>query len=99
GSGPALTVADRSIVASRHVLTLLEETGAKHGIPFQRKLPGGGGTDAGAIQTMGEGALVGVVAVPCRYIHAPLSLLRPSDLEASVRLVAEFTREAGALVT
>ncbi len=99
GEGPALTVADRSIVASRRVLTLLEETAGKHGIPFQRKLPGGGGTDAGAIQTTGEGVLVGVVAVPCRYIHAPLSLLRPSDLDASARLVTEFTREAGALVT
>jgi endoglucanase len=98
GSGPALTVADRSIVASRRVLTLLEETAAKESIPYQRKLPGGGGTDAGAIQTAGAGSLVGVVAVPCRYIHAPLSLLRPSDLEATAALVAAFTREAGSLV-
>lgn len=98
GAGPAVTVADRSIIASRRVLTLLEETAAKENVPCQRKLPGGGGTDAGAIQTMGEGALVGVVSVPCRYIHAPLSLLRPSDLAATAKLVTAFVRAAGSLV-
>jgi endoglucanase len=98
GAGPAVTLADRSIVASREVVTLLEEVAEKGGIPFQRKLPGGGGTDAGAIQTSGAGALVGVVSVPCRYIHAPLSLLRPSDLDAAVRLVTGFVEAAGSLV-
>jgi endoglucanase len=98
GNGPALTIADRSVFASRRVLTLLEELGAKESIPFARKLPGGGGTDAAAIQTTGDGVLVGVVSVPCRYIHAPLSLLRPSDLDAAVRLTTAFAREAGALV-
>lgn len=99
GAGPAVTIADRSIIASRRVVTLLEEVAVKQDIPYQRKLPGGGGTDAGAIQTSGEGVLVGVVSVPCRYIHAPLSLLRPSDLEAAKRLVGAFVLEAGSLVT
>jgi len=98
GRGAAITIADRSAVASRQVVALLEEIGARQGIPCERKLPGGGGTDAAAIQTSGDGALVGVVSVPCRYIHAPLSMLRPSDLEAAVRLTTSFVREAGALV-
>ncbi len=98
GAGPAVTIADRSIIASRRVVTLLEETAQKNGIPYQRKLPGGGGTDAGAIQTAGDGALVGVLSVPCRYIHAPLSLLRPSDLDAAVKLATAFVSEAGSLV-
>lgn len=98
GRGAAVTIADRSIIASRRVVTLLEELGEKDGIPYQRKLPGGGGTDAGAIQTTGEGVHVGVVSVPCRYIHAPLGLLRLSDLAAATRLVAAFVAEAGSLV-
>jgi endoglucanase len=98
GLGPALTIADRSILASREVLGLLEQVAADELIPYQRKLPGGGGTDAGAIQTAGSGALVGVLAVPCRYIHAPVSMLRPSDLDASVKLTAGFVRRAGALL-
>lgn len=97
GGGPALTIADRSAVASRAVLTLLEEVAAKNSIPCARKLPGGGGTDAAAIQPAGDGVLVGVVSVPCRYIHAPLSMLRPSDLDAAIRLTTAFAREAGSL--
>jgi len=97
GRGAALTVADRSALASRAVLTLLEEIAAKEGIAAVRKLPGGGGTDAAAIQPAGDGVLVGVVSVPCRYIHAPLGLLRPSDLASATKLTASFVREAGAL--
>lgn len=98
GKGPAITVADRSLVANPGVVRLLEELATKEGVPHQRKLPGFGGTDAGAIHTTGAGALCGVVSVPCRYIHTPLSLLRPSDLEATVRLTTAFVREAGSLV-
>jgi tetrahedral aminopeptidase len=98
GEGPAITIADRSVVASRKVTSLLESIAKKDGIPFQRKLPGGGGTNAAALQQAGEGSLVGIVSVPCRYIHAPISLLTPSDLDATIRLVTAFTREAGSLV-
>lgn len=98
GRGPTVTIADRSVVASRSVTTLLEEVAKAEQIPFQFKLPGGGGTDAAAIQPIGEGVLVGVVSVPCRYIHAPLSLLRPSDLDAAARLTAAFVRRAASLL-
>jgi endoglucanase len=98
GRGPALTIADRSVIASRRVLTLLEDLAQRESIPFERKLPGGGGTDAAAIQPAGEGVLVGVVSVPCRYIHAPLSMLRPTDLSAAVRLTTAFARDAASLV-
>jgi putative aminopeptidase FrvX len=97
GQGPTVTIADRSAIASRRVVALLEEVAAKGRIPYQRKLPGGGGTDAAAIQSTGDGVLVGVVSVPCRYIHAPLSMLRPSDLDAAIRLTTAFAREAGTL--
>jgi endoglucanase len=98
GKGPAITVADRSLVAARGVVTLLEDLARKQDIPFQRKLPGFGGTDAGAIHTTAEGSLCGVVSVPCRYIHTPLSLLRPRDLDDAIRLTTAFVRDAGSLV-
>ena len=99
GAGPTVTIADRSVVASRPVIALLEDVAARDSIPYQRKLPGGGGTDAAAIQPTGDGVLVGVISVPCRYIHAPLSMLRPSDLEAAIKLTTAFAREASALST
>jgi endoglucanase len=98
GNGPALTIADRSLLPSREVLSLLEELAVMNAIPYQRKLPGGGGTDAAAIQTHGTGVLCGVVSVPCRYIHTPLSLLNPSDLDNAVRLTTAFAGAAQSLV-
>lgn len=99
GKGPAITIMDRSVITSRDVTALLESVAAREAIPYQRKLPGGGGTDVGAFQSHGSGVLCGVVSVPCRYIHTPLSLLRPSDLEATVKLTTGFVREAGSLVS
>lgn len=98
GEGPAITVADNSLVADRRVVALLRGIARRGGIRHQVKVPGFGATDAGAIQTAGEGALCGVVSVPCRYIHTPLSMLRPSDLEATVSLVTRFVHEAGTLL-
>lgn len=98
GRGPAITIADSGIIASRQVTDRIQDIGKANAIPYQMKLPGGGGTNAAAYQPAGQGALVGVIAVPVRYIHAPLSLLRPSDLDASVRLTAAFAREASSLL-
>jgi putative aminopeptidase FrvX len=42
--------------------------------------------------------LAGAVSVPCRYIHAPLSLLRLSDVEDTIRLVSAFVQDAARLV-
>ncbi len=98
GRGPAITVADRSIIVSPRLLRALEEAAEARGIPYQYKLPVYGATDAGAIHTERGGALAGVVAVPCRYIHSPVSTLLVSDLEATVELTVEFLRRVPALL-
>ncbi len=67
-------------------------------IPYQYKLPSFGGTDAGAIHLSKGGVLSGVISVPCRYIHSPLSLLRLDDFENMVRLVTEFAKEGQRLL-
>jgi putative aminopeptidase FrvX len=36
------------------------------------------------------------VAVPCRYIHGPASILHVDDLRNSVRLVTEFVKAVSA---
>jgi endoglucanase len=98
GRGPAVTIADSSVVTSRHVNALLENVARANAIPYELKLPGGGGTDAAAYQPVGDGTLVGVVSVPCRYIHAPLSLLRTFDLDAAIRLTTGFAVSAAELI-
>ncbi|HLW48456.1 MAG TPA: M20/M25/M40 family metallo-hydrolase [bacterium] len=93
GRGPAITIADRSMVVRPQLVQALERVAETQGIPYQHKRPAYGGTDAGAIHTSGRGVLAGSVSVPCRYIHSPLSLLRVSDFEATVRLATAFVRE------
>lgn len=95
GQGPAITLADRSITVNPRLARFLEKVAEQKGIRYQYKLPAYGSTDAGAIHTERGGIVAGVVSVPCRYIHSPVSTLWLSDLEATVQLVTEFLRQAG----
>ena len=89
GEGPAITVADRSFIADTRLVRLLSDTAEEIGVPYQVKQPGIGGTDAGAIQPAREGVPCVTVAVPCRYIHSPASILSLTDFENTIRLVQE----------
>lgn len=90
GRGPAITVADNSIIVSRKLIQALESIAEEAAIPYQYKLPTYGGTDAGAIHLTKAGILAGVVSVPCRFIHSPTSTLRLNDFENTVRLMTGF---------
>jgi putative aminopeptidase FrvX len=90
GRGPAISVADRSIIVSPKVARALERVAETEAIPYQYKLPTYGGTDAGSIHLSRGGVLTGVVSVPCRFIHSPISTLRLNDYENTIRLVTAF---------
>ena len=98
GQGPAITLADRSITVNPKLVRFLEAVAEEEGIPYQYKLPAYGSTDAGPIHLERGGTLAGVVSVPCRYIHSPVSTLLLSDLEATIKLVVGFLRRAGELL-
>jgi endoglucanase len=87
GGGPAIYIADRRTVSDPRLVRLLAETGVQHGIPFQFRQPGGGGTDAGAIHTARRGIPSVSVSVPCRGLHTPASTARMDDWQALVALV------------
>lgn len=86
GKGPAITVADQSIVVNRRLVKALETVAEKLKISYQYKLPSFGGTDAGVIHTTKGGVLSGVISVPCRYIHSPFGIMRLDDFENTVKL-------------
>jgi len=88
GKGPAITFMDRSFIADRRLVDLLVETAREEGIRYQFKKAAAGGTDAGAIHLSREGVPAVTVAVPCRNIHAPVSILSLNDLENTHRLMA-----------
>jgi endoglucanase len=89
GKGPAITIMDRSFIADRRLVRLLTATAEELGIPHQFKQPGVGGTDAGAIHQTRAGVPSVTVAVPCRYIHSPVSILSLDDFDNTVRLMRE----------
>lgn len=98
GKGPAISIADRLISIPRKMWEFIEKLANMEKIPYQFKMPTYSGTNAGAIHTSRAGILTGVVSVPCRYIHSPVSTLRLDDFERTVKLVTKFVKECYRLV-
>lgn len=88
-AGPAIYVLTRSDVSDPRLVRHLLSVGEKRGIPHQIRQPGAGGTDAAAISRARSGVPTVSVSTPCRYIHAPVSVLSLADLKNSVNLVRE----------
>ena len=97
GKGPAITVADKSIICSPYVNKRLIENAKYENVAYQIKKPMYGLTDAGKIQLTREGVPSSVVSVPCRYIHSPTSLLKLEDIANTVRLLEAFVKNSANL--
>src|SRR5688572_22447503 len=87
GLGPAIYMANSSTIDDPRLVRFLEETAIREKIPYQFRQPGGGGTDAGAIQQTREGVPVVSVSVPHRYTHSPISVSRVSDWKNTLNLL------------
>jgi putative aminopeptidase FrvX len=87
GKGPAITIMDRSFIADKRLVRFLIETAKAQGIPYQFKQPGVGSTDTGAIHLSKTGVPSAAVSVPCRYIHAPVSMASLNDFDNAVALM------------
>ena len=91
GKGPSITVSDaegRGIIVPETVLKWLKEAAESNKIPYQLEVGSGGTTDASAIHLTKEGIPTGVISMPTRYIHTPVSVLSMGDLEKSAELIA-----------
>lgn len=86
GNGPALTIMDKSVISDRDLVALISDIAKANSIPYQYKKTISGGTNAGRIQANGTGVKVATIAVPCRYIHTPVSVLDKSDFENMLKL-------------
>jgi endoglucanase len=88
GQGPVIYRADRSTISDNRLVEHLTRTAQANALPYQFRQPGGGGTDAGAIQRGRTGVPVASVSVPARYLHGPAALTRTADAEQTLRLLA-----------
>lgn len=92
GHGPAISFMDRSVVVNRGLFRRIREVADSEGIRHQLRQMTTGGTDAGSISRSRTGVLAGVISVPCRYIHSPVSVLKLSDFEDTIRLASAVLR-------
>jgi len=87
GLGPAIYLANSSTIDDPRLVRFLVETAEKEKIQYQFRQPGGGGTNAGAIQKSRAGVPVVSVSVPHRYTHSPISVSRIEDWKNTLNLL------------
>lgn len=93
GDGAVITFMDGRTVYDKALYDTAVRLCESRNIKWQTKTKIAGGNDAGAIQTAGSGVRVLAVSVPCRYLHAPVSVIRKSDAEACERLASALIPE------
>ena len=81
-----VTAMDRAAISDKDYFNYIKQTAERENIPLQIKRTTMGGTDAGAIQRAVCGVKTAVIAVPCRYIHSPVSVMNMDDFNSVRRL-------------
>ncbi|NWF86673.1 M42 family metallopeptidase [Candidatus Bathyarchaeota archaeon] len=84
--GPSIEIADAGLITHPKVLRLLVDAAEENKIPYQLETGLPGSTDAARISLTREGVPCGVISVPTRYIHSPISLLSLEDVDNAVKL-------------
>jgi len=87
GLGPAIYITDADTLHDPRLVKRFAAAGEAEGIPYQFRQPGGGGTDAGAMQQGLEGIPALSISVPGRYAHTSIGLCRVDDWQNTLRLL------------
>ncbi len=94
GNGAVITAMDGAAISDKSYFNYITDIAKKNNISLQLKRTTRGGTDAGAIQRSGIGVKTAVLAVPCRYLHSPISVMHKNDIE-SVHKLAKAVLQGG----
>lgn len=93
--GTAIKVFDSSHISNPKLVTHLRDLAEETGIPYQLEILPRGGTDAGAMQQVTNGAAVATLSVPTRYVHSVNETASLADIEATIDLLVAFLEAAG----
>lgn len=88
--GPAISLMDRTSIYNRKFVDMLVDTATVAEIPWQYRRSTFGGNDAGKFHTAKGGTPCLSIAVPCRYIHSPVSVLSKDDYYNCKELLFKF---------
>ena len=90
--GPMFRHMDRSLICNPRYQRWVLDLAKEKGIPVQESVRKGGGNNAAAFQTEGNGCPAVVCGVPVRYVHAPNCMSAGSDMEHAVQMVVEILK-------
>jgi putative aminopeptidase FrvX len=93
GKGPTVKVRDSGMLSDPRVVRWMRQTAEKAGIPYQLEVLDAGSTDARSIQVTRAGVPVGVISIPCRYVHSPSEMVDYQDVLNSVKLLTALLSE------
>lgn len=98
GKGPSIVLIDasgRGIITQKSIKDLLVNAGNENNIDYQLEVSDGGTTDGTAIHLTREGIPTGVLSVPTRYIHTPVSVASMKDVESTIQLITKAINSLG----
>ncbi|MDR0890700.1 MAG: hypothetical protein LBM05_01060 [Endomicrobium sp.] len=93
GKGPAITFIEacgRGAIITHKVQKFLLKVARDNNIAYQIDVIDGGVTDAALIQTSQGGILSGVLSVPTRYIHSPISVFNINDVISTINFTSKI---------
>jgi len=91
--GPALGVGPNM---TRWVTQRMKEKAKASDIPLQIEvMPGHTGTNGWHMQIVREGVPTSVVSLPLKYMHSPVEVVAPEDMEQVAQLLAAFVLDFG----
>jgi len=87
GGGAAIKVHDSTLIVPKAIVNWMVNRAEADGIPYQRELLVGGGTDAGAIQIARAGVPAGCISIPTRFVHTTSETVDVGDVQACIDLL------------
>ncbi|MDO5689907.1 MAG: M42 family metallopeptidase [Tissierellia bacterium] len=76
----------------RKLIRALEEVAENQGIPYQREVLMGGGTDGWTMSLSGSGVRTCVISIPEAYMHTAVGTVHLEDMENCVQLILEYLK-------
>ncbi len=99
GGGPAIRVMDRRLITNPRLLEFMMGVAERNSIRYQLQISPKSTTDASVLNLAREGVPAGVISVPSRYIHTPVSLARVDDVEETIKYVQALMQEVPKFLT
>lgn len=93
--GVAIKLFDSSHISNPKLVRHLRDLAEEHTIAYQLEILPRGGTDAGAMQQVTNGAAAATLSVPTRYVHSVNETASLADIDATIDLLAAFLEAAG----